>query len=60
MKTVAIIGGSQSNTNKLAKKKGLNLMVHDGHIKGGGNKGAFKKIARKSVVLSGACCHPSN
>ncbi|WP_036803191.1 DUF2325 domain-containing protein [Pontibacillus halophilus] len=62
-KTIAIIGGDNKRTiEKLAKREGVNVLHHDGHVKGGGNRTLYKKYVRKAdvvIILQGACCHES-
>ena len=62
-KTICVIGGTQKSTIKsLGEKRGLNILYHDGHVRGGGNKTVFQKMIKRSdcvVVLEGACSHPS-
>lgn len=63
MKTVAIIGGSQSTTFKeLGRKHGLRIEHHDGKIGGGRAESHFRHIINKAevvIVLMGAINHSS-
>ncbi|MFT9486030.1 MAG: DUF2325 domain-containing protein [Tepidibacillus sp.] len=61
MKRLAVIGGNQKNTlQKMANKKGLELIHHDGKVLGKGFTKTFETIVRKAdavVIMKGACNH---
>lgn len=63
MKTVAIIGGSQTTTFKaMGRKHGLRIEHHDGKIGGGRAESQFKPIINKAevvIVMMGAINHSS-
>lgn len=63
MKTVAIIGGSQTGTFKeIGKRHGLIIEHHDGKIGGGRAESHFKHIINKAeviIILKGAINHSS-
>lgn len=63
MKTVAIIGGSQTGTfKKLGERYGLNIEHHDGKFGGGRAESHFKHIINKAeiiIILKGAINHSS-
>ncbi|WP_426446257.1 DUF2325 domain-containing protein [Paenibacillus sp. S-38] len=62
-KTVAIIGGSQTDTfKKLGEKRGLLVEHHDGKTGGGSIDVYFQRIINKAdviIVLRGAIKHTS-
>ncbi len=50
-KTIFVLGGSQKNTlEKLAEKKGVNIIFHDAKNKGGIKK-SFKSLINKADVV---------
>ena len=61
METIFIIGGSQEQTfKKIGKKKGVNVIHHNGKIRNGATTKGFRPFIKKSdcvVVLLGACGH---
>jgi len=63
MKTVAIIGGSQTNTfKKLGEKCGFLVEHHDGKTGGGPIEHYFQRIINKAdviIVMKGAIKHTS-
>ncbi|MGQ7885678.1 DUF2325 domain-containing protein [Paenibacillus sp. WC2504] len=63
MKTVAIIGGSQTNTfKKMGEKRGLIVEHHTGKTGGGSIENHFKRIIHQAdviIILKGAIKHTS-
>lgn len=63
MKTVAIIGGSQTNTfKKMGEKRGIIVEHHDGKTGGGSVEGYFHGIINRAdvvIILKGAIKHTS-
>jgi hypothetical protein len=63
MKTVAIIGGSQTDTfKKMGQKRGLHVEHHDGKTGGGPVDSYFLHIINKAdviIILKGAIKHSS-
>lgn len=63
MKTVAIIGGSQTDTfKKIGEKRGVIVEHHNGKTGGGSVESYFLRIVNKAdviIVLKGAIKHTS-
>ncbi|MDD9265608.1 DUF2325 domain-containing protein [Paenibacillus sp. GCM10023248] len=63
MKTVAIIGGTQTNTfKKLGEKRGLIVEHHNGKTGGGSVESYFQRIINHAdviIILKGAIKHTS-
>jgi hypothetical protein len=63
MKTVAIIGGSQTDTfKKMGEKRGIIVEHHNGKTGGGSVDSYFQRIINKAdviIILKGAIKHSS-